>query len=214
MPFILLSPIDMKTTDGLMAFGAMLNKLDLRDLFIKWNPQVSRNVLHESSLLDTEGLLHAITIRGGFVVLPDSVDMDRVWASMEGIHRGIPEALMNHYRYVWQVLGDFMNAGLNASQFDRVELLFVCDVGRSLLRFFALDKPIGLVKDGAFNPWEDEYVLYKLRITGMVGEETEEWGDANVEKEVLFELLGIPHFLIPATLSALGAWVAAARELF
>lgn len=204
----------MKTTDGLMACGAMLNKLDLRDLFIKWNPQVSRNVLHESSLLDTEGLLHAITISGGFAVLPDSVDMDRVWASMEGIHRGIPEALLNHYRYVWQVLGAFLNAGLDASRFDRVELVFVCDVERSLLRFFALDKPIGLVEDGLFDPLVDEYVLYNFRVTGMTGEETEECGDANVVKEVLFELSGIPHFLIPATLSALGAWVSAARELF
>lgn len=184
--------------------SVMLDKMDLRDLFTKWSPRVNRNVLHEKSLLDTEGLLHSITVEGGFIVPPDSVDMEKVWASVANIHGGIPEALLNHYRYVWQVLGAFVNVGVDASRFDSVELTFVCDAERSLLGFFALDKPIGLVEDGFFAPHTDEYVLYNLSVIGKAG------GD----EEALFELPGIPHFLIPASLSALGAWVSAARELF
>lgn len=138
---------------------------------------------------ESGGAYYEFSVKGGFVI-PNSVRI----SLLDEVYASIPEALVLHYKTVWERLNTLFISGLDASSSKRIKFLFYYSREKS---YQSYDKVIN--EDGDFDVSLEYNVAYDLYIFDKGGTVNE-------------IIRGIPHFAVPIVLKLIGKWLSYSKE--
>lgn len=156
------------------------------------------------SLSDTKGERCEYTYKGGFKIkgIYDYVRYNLERYLIPAMEETVDKVLIDHYTPLWKKFLFFLEEGIDVScDCDAFIISFIYNKERSL------NKPIKTLttdlEDSKFmlNMSPNIYNFYDLVIKAKDGD----------YEELVDELKGIPHFLIPAFMKVIGIWLGFSR---